>query len=141
MSLSGNVKHYRELMNLSRAELGDLVGKSEHTIKKYELGEVSPTYDVIGSIAAALKVEMIDLLGLSKKQKPKPTDLGESIKYHRELKSLTQTELASLISKSLRMVRKYELNEVEPSLKMIKLISETLDVDALELLEPYFKNK
>lgn len=139
MNIGESINYYRQLSKYSRETLGSLIGRSQHTIKKYELGEVVPTFNIIEKIATTLNVEVSDLLGLTNKSKPLPNNLGEAIKYHRELKKLTQTDLAKLIDKSLRMVQKYEVNEVIPSLEMIKNISKALDVSGLKLLETYFE--
>ena len=60
--------------------------------------------------------------------------LGENIKKYRKAKKITQSELAELIEKSLRMVQKYEANDVTPSLEIIGHIAKALDVKRWDLL-------
>ena len=62
-------------------------------------------------------------------------ELGDNIKKYRNIKKITQTDLANMINKSLRMVQKYEANEVTPSLDIIKQIADALDVRLHDLLE------
>jgi|SRR5690625_1580150 len=47
---------------MSRKELGERIERSQYSIKKYELGEVTPSLEVIEDIAKALDVERLDLL-------------------------------------------------------------------------------
>lgn len=60
--------------------------------------------------------------------------IGKRISEHRKKRNLTQGELGNLICKSVRMIQKYELGEVTPSLEVIEEISNVLDVDVNELL-------
>ncbi|EDK34954.1 helix-turn-helix domain-containing protein [Clostridium kluyveri] len=52
--------------------------------------------------------------------------IGESIKYYRKNNKLTQETLANKINKSLRMVQKYESDEVTPSIEILNKIEDAL---------------
>lgn len=69
MTVGDNIKRFRIIKKISRKELGDIIGKSQYSIKKYELGEVTPSLEVLEDIAKALDVERWDLLVGSKEGK------------------------------------------------------------------------
>ena len=71
---------------------------------------------------------------INKQRKGDNMGLGENIKKYRKAKKITQSELAELIEKSLRMVQKYEANDVTPSLEIIGDIAKALDVERWDLL-------
>lgn len=54
-------------------------------------------------------------------------NVGEKIKTLRKSKKLTQSELAHKLDKSLRMIQKYESNEVLPSWDVLEKIASELD--------------
>lgn len=60
--------------------------------------------------------------------------IGEKIKKVRKAKNLTQPALASLISKSVRMVQKYENDDVTPSIEQIEQIAIALGTTPFELM-------
>lgn len=78
MSVGEKVKGARKLKGMSRAELGQLIGKSEHTIKKYEIDKVVPAVDVLKQIAQILDVDLSDLLGA----KPMPKEIATKSRYY-----------------------------------------------------------
>ena len=55
--------------------------------------------------------------------------VGNNIRNLRQEKSITQTELADKVNKSLRTIQKYETGEIFPSIANIKTIAEVLEVD------------
>lgn len=57
------VRHHRERLDITQAELGDFVGKSMETIGRIERGSTAPSLVLLEKLAAALKVEPRDLLG------------------------------------------------------------------------------
>jgi len=58
------VRHHRERAGVTQAELGDLVGKSLETIGRIERGATAPSLALLEKLAAALKVDPRDLLGV-----------------------------------------------------------------------------
>lgn len=59
---------------------------------------------------------------------------GENVKHHRKKNKLTQTELANMINKTIRTVQKYESGEITPTVDIVELVAEALNVTASELL-------
>ena len=60
--------------------------------------------------------------------------IGEKIKTVRKANKLTQPAFASLLGKSVRMVQKYESNEVTPSVEQIERIAKELGTTPFELM-------
>ena len=60
--------------------------------------------------------------------------IGENIKNERKAAGLSQSQLATLIGKTLRTVQKYESGEIEPSFSMINEIAIALCISAFSLL-------
>lgn len=56
-----NIKMYRKAKGLTQPKLGELIGKSESTIRKYEAGAVEPSFNILSVISEALGVEVEDL--------------------------------------------------------------------------------
>lgn len=61
-ALGIRVKTLREIKGLSFAELANLAGCHENTIRGIEAGEKNHTIGTLESIAVALGVELIDLI-------------------------------------------------------------------------------
>lgn len=62
MSISENIKFYRNKRGLTQQELANKIGKSINSVKKYESGYTNPPIDVINKISAALEINVIYLL-------------------------------------------------------------------------------
>ena len=56
-------------------------------------------------------------------------NIGVKIKELRKRNDMTQKQLAECLSKSERMIQKYESGEVQPSIKILKEISDKFGVD------------
>lgn len=65
MFIGNNVKKYRKENGISQQKLAELIGKSKSSIEKYESGKTNIPMDVLKNIAAALGVEITDLLAES----------------------------------------------------------------------------
>lgn len=63
MDIAGNIKVLRKKRGFSQAELGELVGKTESSIQKYELGVAEPPISVLSVIADKLDVALADVIG------------------------------------------------------------------------------
>lgn len=61
--------------------------------------------------------------------------LGEQIKYFRNKKKLTQSELADLMGLKPVTIGKYESNEREPNLENLKKLSTVLEIPLIKLVE------
>lgn len=68
MSIGENIKMYRNKKGLTQPELGELIHKSESSIRKYESGKVTPTIDILNVLANKLGVSLNDLMGNDKKE-------------------------------------------------------------------------
>ncbi|MGD6817397.1 helix-turn-helix domain-containing protein [Metabacillus sp. 84] len=60
---------------------------------------------------------------------------GETIKYYREIRGMTQQELAAKARLGKASIEKYETGEIIPDTASILKLSTVLDVPASELLE------
>lgn len=67
MSISENIKFYRNEKGLTQQELADKIGKSINSVKKYESGYTKPPIDVINKIASVLGISINQLIGEKKK--------------------------------------------------------------------------
>ena len=61
--------------------------------------------------------------------------ISESIKAHREARSMTQQQLAERLYITRQAVSRWETGETTPGIDMTKLIAATLDVPIAELLD------
>lgn len=71
--------------------------------------------------------------------KQQPVELGSRIKAVRKSRKMSQTELATLLNKSMRTIQKYESGEIEPSLLTINEIASHLNTTPAYLIG-YDKN-
>lgn len=55
------------MRGITQQQLGDLIGKSINTIKKYESGYTTPPISVINDIAESLMISTSDLLPVTEK--------------------------------------------------------------------------
>lgn len=69
------------------------------------------------------------------------TLFGDNLKQLRELKQLTQNELADLIGIHATHLSKYERNLASPSVEVVKKLTEALDVTADQLIYGDAKQK
>ena len=58
------VRKKRKALGLSMAELGERIGVTAAAISRYELGQRELTVDTLQSIALALNVSMLELIGI-----------------------------------------------------------------------------
>lgn len=56
-------------------------------------------------------------------------NIGTKIKELRKTNNMTQKQLAECLSKSERMIQKYESGDVQPSIKVLKEISDKFQTD------------
>lgn len=61
-AIGHEIKQRRKVMNLTQKELGQLIGKTESSIQKYESGLTEIPINVLGKIAHHLGVEITDFL-------------------------------------------------------------------------------
>lgn len=97
MTLGKRIHDRREQLNLSQADLGELVGKDQNSIWRYESGRVQPTAEVLADLARALQTTADYLLGVSDEVTP----IGES-----NLTSLEREAIAILRSQDTETQRR-----------------------------------
>ena len=61
MTIGDNIKKYRKHSNLTQKELGELIGKSTISIRKYEANDITPSLKVLDDISKALNVNIREL--------------------------------------------------------------------------------
>lgn len=61
-------------------------------------------------------------------------DLGKKISSLRKNNSMTQKELASLLHISDKVISKWELNQSEPDINSLKILSHIFNISINELL-------
>ncbi|MGV7108135.1 helix-turn-helix domain-containing protein [Flavobacterium sp. U410] len=63
MIISNNITRLRKEKNLSREDLGGIVGTSGAVIGRYERNEITPSVEIANKIAQALEVSLDYLVG------------------------------------------------------------------------------
>lgn len=71
MGLGEEIKKARKKSKLTQKQLGDLIERSEVTVRKYEANDVVPSLDIIEKISATLEVPVSDLLGIDEIERNK----------------------------------------------------------------------
>ena len=61
--VGGLVKHHRERVGLTQAELADKVGLASETVSRIERGVVAPGFESLEEFASALSVDVRDFFG------------------------------------------------------------------------------
>lgn len=61
MTLGDNIKRFRKQNNLTQKELGELIGKSTISIRKYESNDISPSIKVLNDISKVLNTSIGNL--------------------------------------------------------------------------------
>lgn len=65
MNIGDNIKKYRKIKGYRIIDLADKVNVSKQAISLYERGEREPKLSMLSSIAKALDIEVVDLLGVT----------------------------------------------------------------------------
>ncbi len=133
---TGNIherlKYLRKTLGLSQEEFGKRIGKSLRTIQYWEAGTVHVPDTALKLISQVFSVSYNWLKTgqgeMWEKREKFPMSVGERIKQLRELLGLTQTEFASRIGITYKMLGLYERGKYEPPEKVLKLISSTFGV-------------
>lgn len=61
-------------------------------------------------------------------------NVGEQIKYYRELNHITQTELANRLQVSRQAISSWEINRTEPNIGMIEKMSQIFNCRKTDLI-------
>ena len=136
IKIGDKIKRLRTAKGIKQKEMAeDILGIPRSTYSNYENDNRVPDNDSLELIAEKLGLTVNELIsGENDSNSQKKQSLGERIKKLRKAKGLTQSDLAENINKSLRMVQKYEANDVAPGLDVIDNIAEALEINRLELL-------
>ncbi|WP_080755965.1 helix-turn-helix domain-containing protein [Clostridium tyrobutyricum] len=123
MKIGDRIKKIRIDKKISQKSMAKMLDDMPvSTLANYENNHREPNLDTLNKIAKVLNVTIAQLLGLNN------LTIGKSIKYYRINNKLTQEMLANKISKSLRMVQKYESDEVTPSIEILNKIEDALNI-------------
>ena len=60
--IGSRIKLYRKQLRMTQKELGELIGKKEITVRKYENGSIEIPLDVLDKVASALNISIIDIV-------------------------------------------------------------------------------
>ena len=99
--IADSIQELREKKGLSRKQLGEKIGKSQYSIKNYELNETTLSLDVLEKIAAAFEIEMVELIKYKNEISTKT--LLEENNADRAVKLLGQILTDESIDKNTRM--------------------------------------
>ena len=85
VSIGKRIKKLRLSKKLTQKQLGEKIGRSTESIKKYESGEITPPWSVVERIAEALNVPFNELVpDNSQKVRQRFFDVGYILKYRKE---------------------------------------------------------
>lgn len=62
MSIKNNIKQLRKQNKITQKQLGEMIGKKERTIQKYESGEIIPPIEVLRDMSQAFNCNLSKLL-------------------------------------------------------------------------------
>lgn len=108
MTIGEAIRSYRNKKKMSQKKLGDLCGIADSAIRKYESGKVTPKFETIKKIAAALEVPESQLLGLEEATAPKDGQIkAERLLSAIEKSNLSYGELSKLTGIPKASLQKY----------------------------------
>ena len=111
--------------NMTKKDLADKTGiPYSSLISSFNRHSDTFSLSYLKKITDALDTTVDDLMSFTVDTNDFP--IGQQIKIAREKAKLTQLDIANLLGKSVRMIQKYENNEVTPSIKQLKQIVEKL---------------
>lgn len=97
-TIGTNIKEYRTKRGLSQRELAIAISRPESSIAKYEQGIVEIPLLVMTKIAAALHIEISDLVQqIDNEEKIDISLIGQRIRALRKGQGLTQQQMADIM--------------------------------------------
>lgn len=149
LNLAANLRLHRMSLGLNQTDFGKLLGISQRSISKLELGNYAPTLAQIYKLSKKLKVPVSALFGFKRNDPPPGTfkqfrqRFSERLKAAREARDLTQKELAELVE-----IKQPTYNRIEkcgkspknpdrvlsPDLETIRHIARALKIEPTALL-------
>lgn len=96
--LSEVIKHYRKALNMSQANLAEMIGMSQQAVAKWESGKAEPDSATLKKLASIFGITVDQLLGNTKLEDDWPP---EAKVLFRDMKKLTpeQFELVKKLVK------------------------------------------
>ena len=121
-----NLRELRKRDNVTQQELSDIIGISRNQLNAYEAGRMNPSVKNKRKIAEHFKVDVSEIIDLSAAPK-------SSVKYYRQMRNLTQKELAEMTGQGASNLVMIESGKRMPSIEKAILISKTLKVPVAEI--------
>lgn len=113
------IKLIRKDKKITQKQLGELIGKKEITVRKYESGEINPNIEILKKISIVLDVPLIELID---ENKLKDVPLKGILSNTNENSSIEQQVIANLINKHV----------TGASPKFEELLCNYLDIDYVQ---------
>jgi len=128
--LGNRITIQRERNNFTKDKLAELSGLELSFIERLEKGYVStqPPYDVLNKIVNVLNINLSTLICDDN------NTIGGLIRQSREIRKITQKQLAEHLNDSEEMIEKYESGEVPPRLEKLTAISKFFKISISDLI-------
>lgn len=134
MTIGEKIKNARIKSGMTQAELANILGIPYQSISQWERGLRNPKYDTLQKIATALDTPIDSLFSEeSQAQYDKRETLGNRIKRLRKAANLTQKQFAKKLGVSVDTIQQYESGKRVPQINMIEKISDSLNIESIEL--------
>ena len=121
MALGQNILNLRKKNGLSQEQLGEKVNVTRQTISNWELEETAPNPEQLKLLSKELNISIDELL-------------GNNIKKFRNLKKMTQDELADLLGTTSKSISRWEQDITYPDITMLPIIANVFNITVDELL-------
>jgi transcriptional regulator with XRE-family HTH domain len=128
--LGDKIRALRKEKDLSLEELGNSLGLSFTYLSEIERGERVPSIQALQKISSYFGIPISLLIGTPSKL----LSIGRKIKINRELRGMTQKQLAAAANVSPGLIAQLEAGKVQPSLKTIEGLSKVLGVSVCYLI-------
>jgi transcriptional regulator with XRE-family HTH domain len=128
--LGDKVRALRKEQGLSLEELGQALDLSFTYLSEIERGERVPSLQALQKISSFFHIPVSLLIGTPAKL----MSTGKKIRMNRELRNLTQKQLAGAANVSPGLIAQLEAGKVQPSLKTIESLAKVLGVSVCYLI-------
>ena len=135
--IGATIKEYRIKRGLSQRELAIAVSRSESAIAKYEQGLVEIPLLTMNKIAAALHIELSDLVQQIDDEEIDISIIGQRIRSIRKEQGLTQQQMADIMGGVTQAtVQQYETNSNPPKITTLIKIAKALNTTVDSIINP-----
>ncbi len=130
------IKKHRKKLNLTQVELGNMIRKTESSIRKYEKGIIKIPTDVLEELSNIFNISVFELISQEKKDETEINymKIGLLIRENRKRLKMTQKELSEKIGKAEITVRKYEKGLVQIPNDVLEKLSEYINISVFNLI-------